>query len=293
MFLKVSLLPRFHKSETYNKIIHPIGLFCIILLLSGCFGTSKGEVYPYSLPDAIVNQPYSTPIHISGGYIYAGGLQINSTPQLPNLTTKRMFDNSEDQIGNDNSILLFGIPEHTGQYKIHLSGTGSHVIPPLKFDHTYILNVLDKPFICSYPPIIYNKEEEKKKDQQAFKNPYYLRNLPPATIGKAYSQQLTLKTAFIKDKPLYKKDVEIKIYPEDSGLHFKPVKDNLYNVLQLYGEPKFIGKIEIIFYDRSPPPSTELSFIKSYILPVLPDLSHCQPNQTTNLAPPLPSTDYN
>jgi len=237
-----------------------------LLFLSGCYGHQKERFFPYRLPDAIVNQPYATTLYNFAGYIKDRDINLQVFPE--NNTFKMISLNANESY---DTVKFFGIPTKVGQYKIQISGFG-YAYPPYNFDHTYVLNVLDQSSVCNYHGIIYNNPTEKSKLENVIK----VKNLPKAIVGKKYHQQIILIPINIKEDDLYKKDIQLVIYPEDSGLKIRPISGNLYNTVELYGIPKNIGNIEIVFkrYKKNNPINTYN--LKSYNLPVIPDQSSCR-----------------
>lgn len=246
---------------------HNIAVYIpFIILLSGCYSHPKEKFFPYKLPDAVVNKPYATTLYNFAGYIDADDIHLKILPENTSFKMVSLNENETYSI-----VKFFGIPTEVGQYKIRVSGFG-YGYPPYNFDHTYILNVLDQSSICNYQEIIYNDPKEKYKLEDIIK----LKNLPKATISKEYHQQITLVPANIKDDDIYKKDIQLVTYPENSGLKIRPVSGNLYNVVELYGNPKIIGNIEIVFKRYKINDPTVSYEYKSYNLPVLPNQSSCQ-----------------
>lgn len=113
-------------------------IFVIGFLLIGC--TSKVIITPDKLPDAIVGQPYSVEIDISGGSgpVTASGFESSITPNVLWLEVNEKKDNFY------NSFIIHGTPRTTDDITVRVKGYMIQTTPfgsSSEFDKTYIIKV--------------------------------------------------------------------------------------------------------------------------------------------------------
>jgi len=268
MYLEGLLRKKFLNLSSFFGIFETTGLCLMVLALNGCFAVNKGEVFPHQLPDAIANEPYSTVIDISGGAIKRkADLYVGATP------APSYISYSPIEKGYYNAIFLHAMFKQKGLYTIKLLGFG-YSPKPLQLDNNMILNVLSPSSVCNYQNVSYNHSKNKKyKYDEHSASVYQL--LPQAIIRQEYIHHVQLYSSNVTNMTFSRKDVKLTIFPENSGLQVRPLNNNSYNTIELYGKPKAIGSI-VLEVDLNKIPDPQISPVRYFIVPVFPDQSHCQ-----------------
>lgn len=121
-----------------KTIIFYINIIISILLLTGC--TPQVVFTPDNLPNAIVGQPYSIEIDISGGSgpVTASGFESSITPNVLWLEVNEKKDNFY------NSFIIHGTPRTTDDITVKVKGYMIQTTPfgsSSEFDKTYVIKV--------------------------------------------------------------------------------------------------------------------------------------------------------